>query len=374
MYSLFQHDNKPEYGVVRLADWTYLRDGLQRNLDTVLHYYRNAPHSVMSDHLLVRILQSIGVPMSLPVDRYYSNVYSLAYTMTSAFQLTSPTGSGKIFNGTFYGKGNQEVIVVDDEWFLPEVAEKNWQNLVPVKVLRHPFSDIDLTIPDGKMRSREQGVAVMSLNITLLAIMYRAFAIEETRKAKVDPAYVPLNIMQFIYMYVLPNMLASHLDYALFNRAVFLSRGLVPNKTQAKHPFPLIDYSKQVNAVLTRVLGLLKKSTYSFDMILATLPAVGHVNQKKALVVPDVVPTRQVLWSVILARLPALQFLISIAREGGRTRDQDEIDEIGETLAKLQRQKVFESTLPPELYKSTMDIIFSIIQKTSFTQFDQSPQ
>lgn len=370
MYSLFHRDPKAEYGIARLAEWTQLKDGLQRNLDTVLHYYRHAPHSVASDHLLVQILQSINVPQSLPVSRYYSNVFALAYALTSPFQLTSSINAGKIFNGVFYGKGNKEIILLDDDWFVPEEAEKNWQNLVPVKTLRHPFTDLEMNIPDGKARGKEQGTAVVSVNIALLAVMHRSFAIEERRKAQVDPDYVALNTMQFIYMYVLPNMLASHVDYTIFNRINHLQQGWTINRSKQDHPFPLIDYSRQVTAVQVRLLDILKKSSYSFSMTLAAIPAVTRKDLEQALLMPDVVPTRQVLWSLILARLPALLFLINTARGKGRTRDQQEIDEIGETLARLRRQKAFEQVLPLELYKSTMDIIDIIISKTAFTQFD----
>ncbi len=370
MYSLFHHDPKIEYGTVHLSEWTALKEGLRRNLVALLNHYRHASYSVAADHLLVQLLQSINIPLSLTVDRYISNVYPVALSLTSPFHLTSPINSGKIFNGTFYGKGNQEVLIAVDEWFDAAKVELDWENITAVRVLRHPFSDLDLNVPNGKVKSQEQGVAVITINIALLAVQYRAFYYAERQLQKDDPNHVPRNMMQFVHMYVLPNMLGSHLDYALFNRINNLQRKTPIHKTKVGHAIFLTDYSKQVTSLQVRMLEILKRSNYSFGATLFFIPAVIRKDLEKVLLLPDVVPTRQILWSLILARLPVLLFLINTAKYGTKMRNQKEADEIGETLAKLKRQRVFESVLPVELYQSTMSTIDEVVQKMQFTQIE----
>lgn len=370
MYSLFQYDPKIEYGTVHLSEWTYLKDGLTRNLVTVLNHYRHNSYSVAADHLLVQLLQSINVPLSLSLDRYFANVNPVALSLASPFRLTSPINSGKIFNGTFYGKGNQEVLIAVDEWFDAEKVAKDWENITPVRVIRHPFSDLELNIPNGRIKSQEQGVVVVAINIALLAVQYRSFYYAELNKQKADPTYVPGNMMQFVYMFVLPNMLGSHLDYVLFNRISNHLRHIPNHKTRPGHPMMLTDYSRQVATVQLRMLEVLKRSNYSFGATLYFLPAVVRENMERALLVPDVAPTRAVLWALILARLPALLFLIDTAKYGTRMRNQKEADEIGETLARLKRQRVFDSVLPAELYEETMATIDEVVEKMKFTQIE----
>lgn len=368
MYSLFQYDPKIEYGTLHLSEWTYLKDGFTRNLLALFDHYRHNSYSVKPDHLLCRIIQSIGIPLTLNSDRYMSNVYALGLTLASPFQLTSSINSGKVFNGVFYGKGNQEILIATDEWFDINKVEKNWRNLTPVRVITHPFTDLEMNIPDGQVKSREQGLVVLSINIALLAVMWRAFYQNELAMQTANPEYVMRNVMQFVAMYVLPNMLASHLDFALFNRIDRLQRKLPVHKTRSMHPVYQTDYSKQVTALQLRMLSILERSNYSFGATLFFIPAVERENMEKVMLMPSMTPTRQVLWAMVIARLGVLKFLINTAKYGAKMRDQKEVDAIGETLSKLKRQRVFDSVLPNELYDSTMLTIDEIVKRTQFTQ------
>jgi len=360
MYSLFQNYDQKEYGIVRLTEWKYMHDCLRRNLVAILEYYQNTSVSVASDHLLVQLLQSIAIPHSLSIERYYANIAPLALTLAFPFHLTSPISTGRPFNGVFYGKGNREVIIAVDEYFDPVIADKNWRALTPVKVLRHPFTDLRLNIPDGTVKSQEQGIVVITINIPMLAVQYRAFRREEMLRVESGVVDAERNIMQFVMMYPLSNLLMTHLDQALFNRFNHLFQDLPVHTGRSYHPFHLTDYSRRVTDIHKKLLGIMENSNYNFGATLAFIPGAVQNDMERAMLLPDIVPTRQVLWSLVLARLPALLFLISSAKYGAKMRNQMEVDQIVETFLRLKRQRVFESTLPGELYKETMQLIDSI--------------
>jgi hypothetical protein len=359
VYSIFNLNPKIEYGTVHLPEWKYIQDTYLRNLDIILTYYRNNVVSVNSSHLLVKILMSINLPLLLSTERYYANVDSLSLILANPFQLTSSINTGRIFDGVFYGKGNKEIIIAIDEQFDFELANKKWESLSPVKVLRHPFTDLQLNIPDGNRKSLESGTCVITINIAMLAIQYRAFYFNE-KKLEKQIGSTPLNVMQFINMYVLPNMLLTHLDQALFNRFSSVWNGIYPKHNKNYHPFYLTNLDKYLNNQYTRLVEMIKRTNYSFGAKLFTIPAVGAKNMEKAMLVPEVVPTRQVLWSLVLARLPVILFLVKTAKYGSRMRDSLEISRIGETLLLLRRQRVFE-TLPNDIFEDTMKQIDTII-------------
>jgi hypothetical protein len=357
MYSLFNIDSKLAPPMLRLPEWNSIKDGYRRNLNTLLTYYRNNARAVNSDHLLVQILQSIGIPLSLNLERYFTNVERLALTLAGPFGLTSSINSGKVFDGIFYGKGNREILIVSDESFNVEKAHLNWQGLSPVRAIRHPFTDLSLNIADGKRKSVESGVSVISINITMLAIQYRAFVLSQ----RVTNSEAALNVMQFIYMYVLPNMLLTHLDQALFNRFDHLWQGLPVERTSGRHPVATIDYEKRVISFHMRLMQEHRAANYNFRDTLAMIPAVSSMTMSDAMRMPDVVPTRQVLWALVLARLNVLLFVIKTQKYGPRQTNQGEVDVIGSTLINLRRQHVFESVLPRELYDDTIADIDNII-------------
>lgn len=365
MYSLFQNYSGKEYGVLRLTEWSQYRDALRRNLATLIQFYNNTSYTVAPDHLLVKILQSIALGQNMTTERYYANLTPLALTLASPFNLTSPINTGRVFNGVFYGRGNQEVIVAVDEYFDPIKAEKNWKSLTPVRVLRHPFTDLMLNIPNGQTRSMEQGICVITVNIPMLAMQYREFCQEEKLRVESGATDAQRNVMQYVAMYALPGMLFSHLDHALFNRINHLWNNLPIYHGRSYHPMALVDYGKQITGVQLRMIEQLKRSGYNFAQTLAYIPGAVQNDMERALLVPDVVPTRQVLWSLVLARLPALLFLFNTAKNGAKIRDQREVDQIAETFLQLRRQRVFETSLPPELYKQTMTLIDKIVTMTN---------
>jgi hypothetical protein len=361
MYSLVDVNPKKEYGVVKLPEWKAVQDGLKRNLVAMLSHYRHASYSVAPDHLLVQILQSISVPLSLNSERYYSNISINALPVANSFQLTTPFGSGKIFRGVFFNKSIQEVIIGFDEGFNMEKVEARWQDVTPARVLRHPFTNLNLQVPNGRFSSSEMGLAVVAVNVSLLAVQYRCFRNAEQNKQKANPEYVQRNIQQFIYMYVLPNMLESYLDYALFNRmnALWLERSVDNAGTREALHMPA--YHRSVDSTYKRLLEMLKKANYSAPMLLAAIPSVSHPDMRSVMFVPDVAPTRQILWSVILARLPMLLFLIQVSKKVERVQNQTGLAEIETTLLRLKKQRVLDSTLPKELYQSAMDMIDEIL-------------
>ena len=97
-------------------------------------------------------------------------------------------------------------------------------------------------------------------------------------------------------MYVLPNMLFSHMDQALFNRIRKLRKGEEVGQSIKRHPFALIDYTNKVDSCYGNVIENLTKTGKNFVGVLQSVPAVVKENMEQAMHVPDMAPTRQVMW------------------------------------------------------------------------------
>lgn len=361
MYSLVDVDPKKEYGIARLPEWKAVQDGLKRNLVAMLNHYRHASYSVASDHLLVQVLQSINIPLSLNDERYASNIRFNALSVANALQFTTPFGQGKIFQGVFFNRAIHEVIVGFDEPFDIKQINAKWQDATPVRVLRHPFTQLDLQIPNGRFSSPQAGLAIVAVNVALLAVQYRAFRATEAMKQQANPDYIQRNVMQFIHMYVLPNMLESYLDYALFNRINHLSNGERVYTIPSREAIHMPGYTKVVDSIYKRQLKILENSSYTAPMTLAAVPVVSVPDLRKVMFVPDVAPTRQILWSVILARLPMLLFLVRMAKVEGRVTNQSGLHNVQVVLLRLKNQRVLDSTLPAELYQPAMAMVDEIL-------------
>lgn len=361
MHNFFHLVSPIGQGILRQPEWAYIRDGLKRNLGTVISYYRNNPKAVRSDHFLVRILQSIAVPQSQNLERYYDNVDGLALNMSMALKMTSSIYQGSIFKGVFYGPGNDEILIANNDDFNPLEAHRNWQNLVPVKVLRHPRSDLGLNLPDGHDTGSETGLVVVSINIPMLAVQYRAFRFNEIM-LKEGTQETQKSAMQFIHMYVLPNMLYSHLDYALFNRIDNWRKGAPIGESEHPHPFFLPDYSDKVNQVQLELLHKLQLVGKDFTGILRTIPAVTANDMEEAMLLPQAAPTRQILWALAISRLPMLTFLFKVLEAGPGMRNQSEVNRVLRSVVSYKSNNLMRSLLPIDIYFEVEDEIEQIVQ------------
>lgn len=359
MQNLFHLVSPIGQGILKFPEWLYVRDGLKRSLGQVISFYRSNPMAVPSSHFLVRLLHSINVPQSQPLERYFDNVDAMALNMSMALKMTSSIYRGQVFDGIFYGPGNTELLVAHSESFDIFHAHRNWEALAPVKVLRHARSDLGMNIPDGTNTGTESGMTVISINIPMLAVQYRAFRLNEMAKAD-SSTESQLSIMQFIHMYVLPNMLFSHLDYALFNRIDNLRKGAPLGVSKKSHSFWLTDYSKKCDQVYNTILYKLDHIGKDFTGILRTIPIVTRNSMEELMLLPDMAPTRQVLWALVIARLPALAFLFKLLREGPGARNQSEINTIMRAMVAYKSDNLMRSMLPLELYFEVQEDIDSV--------------
>jgi len=354
MQNLFQLVSNTGQGTLKFPEWLYVRDGLKRNLGQVVSYYRNSPDAVESSHILVKLLHSLNVPHSLTLERYFANIDNRALNVSMALKMTSSIFNGKVFDGDFYGKGNSEILIAHDEEFDINEANRGWRNLSPVKVLRHPRSDLGLNLPNGHITGVESGLAVIAININLLAIQYRAFRLNENF---VNSSDSQLSVMQFVHMYVLPNMLFSHLDYAIFNRLNNKRLGLMNGISTKAHSFFLSDYSSKVDHVLEDFLYKVDRVGKDFPGILQSIPAVTKNNILEVMPVPEMALTRQVLWSLVIARLSVMDFLFHVLRASAEERNQSEVNRVKRNLLAYKSDSLMMNQLSTPLYNQVQEEI-----------------
>lgn len=361
MYKLFNYASPIAQGVTNVPGWKYVRDGLHRSLGTVISYYRKNPTAVASDHFLVRLIHSVGIPRSHNLERYFANVDALSLNLSMALKMTSSIFKGSMFDGVFYGKDTKEILIAHTDYFDIFEANRNWQNVCPVRVLSHPMTDTGLNIPDGRRTSIEGGIAVISININMLMIQYRAFRANEwIERGQFGES--ERSVMQFVRMYVLPNMLFSHLDVVLFNRLANTARGAPHGMAKAKHSFQLIDYDDKIDTVHEKILKDLMQNYRDFSTIMRTVPMVTRSNMEDLMCLPRMASTRQVDWALSICRLTAINFLFRVSKGGPGLRNRSEVNEIVKTMIAYQSDKLMESMLPLQDYfriQSQIDMIAS---------------
>lgn len=359
MIELFRTPPTVAIGATAAPSWAYVQRGLQRNIERIQQYTRAMPKSVKSSHFLIRLLGLITVSKHLSLERYYANVDAIALHAAMSMEMTCSISQGREHRGIFYGPTTPEILIATDDSFNYEQAHANWEQVCAVRPLLHSKSDLGLAVPMGTKTSEEDGLAVILVNVPMLAVQYRAFLLAQ------QSVEVPRTINQFLAGYVLPNMLQAHVDICVFNRAVKLSTGQTPALYPAlRYPFDLPLWHGMADVALRTSLDNAAKGSLSFIQVLSTLPAVYHPNQLKALMMPDIAPTRQCDWALVLTRLRALRWLFTFCQAELRAKNQASINQIVRALRNNDVAAVLHECLTPEVFFEAKEIMHALVAQS----------
>jgi hypothetical protein len=349
MQNLFNTFAGPKVGLVVDPGWRYIRSGLQRNISTAVSYYRSRNFAVKSNHLLVRFLNSAAVSITGDIESFYSQVQSQGIRLTSTFGFSSSVNRGDVFKGTFFGEGSKEIIVACDDYINPVDLEANWEDIEAVKFLDHPKSDLSLLLANGKAYSSEDGYSVIAVNVPALLVQYRCWLKEQ--KAIYDSDGGPFSTSVFVHKYVLPNMLSSQLDIAIFNRLNNLVEGAPMGVPLYRHAFVLIDYVDKVDKSLVKVKRMLQENDRDFYTMMREVPLVSKQNLLELSVLPENTPTRQEVWTEIIARLKLIMFLFTVNPSHGSKQSRLQINHIKKVYDWFEQANGLEQVPDKELVR-----------------------
>lgn len=344
MQNFFNTVPTVNYGTLHSPTWKYALAGLMRNLKLAHDYYHNKQFSVRSQHILVRFLHSLAINPEMHIERYYSIADSQSLGMAARFKMTSAISVGGIFNGPFYGKNSKEIILATNDGFDPYHIHRNWKTTSAVKPLLHPISDLSMMIPNGVSHVGVSGVAVIHINVPMLAVQYRAFCLEQYANSLKNVSTEATS--HFVHRYVLPNMLAAQTDMALFNRFLNLLNGAPMTQSATKHPYAPLSYEKYVDKFFIELIDFFEKSDRTFENILVQIPSLTGT-MRSTLMLPDYAPTRQVTWAEAISRIDAVDLLTQVAPEGGNSRNLSELNYFLREFKMIERDSIFNTVPEP---------------------------
>jgi hypothetical protein len=327
-------------------------------VDKLTIYLQSSAPPASATHPLLRLIYSFVTSTNLSAERYSQEISDSALRFASAQGFTTSVSFGRTFKGVFYGPGITEIIVGYDEWFDLDASVKNWRSVQAVKPFLHPKSDLGLQVLNGKPHSQETGLAVIGVNIPLLAIQYWAFLHDKTSLSS------QLGVQGFLSRYVIPNMLQSHVELAFLNR-IFKRYYIIDSEQDTelliKHRIALPEYKYYLDKVIDTVIVNLSRVNYMFEHQLQNIPAFYHDNMLSALIMPDIMQTQQVDWALIVSRLRYLSFLTDLTSNKSVYSNRMHGVQLKRKLALYFGLETMSQKLPASLYfeqESYLDNIY----------------
>jgi len=327
-------EKAPINGVIIQRDVPYLTNIYDYNISKIQNYYQEKIFAVKNNFILSRYIEHIPTNLNIPVENYIEQNRRFAIYLAKHFKFTSDIERGVVHNGYFYGEGNSEVILVDDSYFNPYEVELNWKTYPCISVVQHNINDLNMLLPVSKNYEQRKGITIVSFNPSILAIKYRQFLREQRiNESKGEPI---LNKNHFMYRYVLPGILPSQTDHVFLNILMdrFYNR-LEIAKLKYKLPFPIYKPYTQINRWIEDTLHVLQNKNTNFITLLANIILPSGKNALQTLVLPDISPTIQVQWAMLLSRLKFMVFLIDVSKN--KSQSKNFINDWKNIIKRIQR-------------------------------------
>lgn len=336
MLSLFNKPTETNVAGIINARMEKEKEYLRSNLERVMAHYRRYEYSVTSDHLLVQILQSLPIRGDQSVYELRREVEDKAPELARAMRLYSSGNVGELrYPGVFFGLDGYELIIFEDTDFDIVKAETHWEELEPVRFLTHPKWDLNMEVPNGKLRGMGEGNVVVHIHPSKLAIQYMKWRQREHYLNK----EFQRTTMQFVHSHPLTNALVSQLDVAWYNLLRRRFYAAPVSTVNNEHSFFLNIRYDAIHKEMDRFLLDAMRKRDSFENFLLATSAVTTSRLQEVVSLPQLLATQQLTWPLVVARLPTIEFLLEWERSTNATTDRQNQNEIRRELRRLSSNR-----------------------------------
>jgi hypothetical protein len=343
MYNLFNSKSNIRATSYAFPLFDYVRRILLRDINKLLRYRRLNSKAVRSDHLLVRTLQSFNIPYKGNIEIYRGQIETRTNQISGNLGYTSTFQRGKVFfgkNANFYGNKTVEIVIATSDDFDLTDADINWPTWRPIRVLAHPRSDINIEVIDGTNTFSESGLAVLEINLPMLACQYQLW--KESRNT--DDALQ--DVAQFVTAYPLTNAIYSHLDVAIFNRMSKLLFKEPYGTSKVAVPFFTTDSTSFLDKYLKDIIGRFTKTSLTWEDALRNMPSLIDDDMLNVHRLPKMPMSQQVIWAAVAARLNVVSFLVKLRDVGKHHTSVNDVIILRRSLITLETGKLLSSGLP----------------------------
>lgn len=354
MYRLFTKPVVGNTGKIDHPSFATVQRNIREEIDKMIIYYRNSAMTVSTSHLCCQILQQLNVSMKRDLDSFMDGCYEEIERLANVFNLIHhDVLNPEPRDGLFYSKGITEFIVADESYFDHNLAYEKWDKLTPIKIHHHPFSDINYPMLIGNYKNpiRERGYAVISINIPMLALQYRAWL---KNKSKIGDNYDKME--SFILRYPIGNCVYRHTELAIMNRLMKKFHNEPVAKFYRLHPYNVADHTKIVDDLLNKRIDILKTRRVSFDELFSMFNTIYGKDWRHLADIPHVLHVRNTKWVLDLQVLKLITFWLQLNKAGNVLENRQIVNTLLRHLQSLENDAVYYKNVSLDL-KNTFLIL-----------------
>lgn len=333
------------YPIKQWSKWDYIKRVTLRELNRVTYYYHTKSRFTNNTHILSRLVRMLRTDVNIDLTSYFKSVDISSEYIARQFGFVSNKSKGLVLNNIFYKNENVIINYVNNDFNIFDI-KNNYTNLSPIRVIYSNDYVIDYYQFDNSKTNTFKTLTIIELDVNLMLIMYKFWALDRIKKEdSINPNY-------FIPQVILPNMVKTYLDIAVFNRLLNLFYKIDMSEQQIiSHPFHVIDLHRQIDTVLSDVIDKIENKTITIEQLLLTIPTFINNNMIDTLFINRPFYTRQSEWAIWVARLKYTCFLLDILGDRGIARNTSMLNKLPAKIRMLKNRSTDIITqLPNELY------------------------
>lgn len=347
MYRLFNDAHPNTVGSKLYPRFDYEASVTQRSVQRLIEYRMQTTGYVDSDHILAKLLHTLKVPYTGDDLRFAEGIKQLQNGLSGGFGLTSYAFRGKAHQGTLFNRATQELLVLINN-DIPRDMRTIWETVEPIRVLSSPRSDLSIETLDGTGREDEVGVAVIAIDLPLLALQYEYW--KQSAYAGVEHRH--RGAPHFLYQFPLTHALKSALDVSIINRLHRTILGYPVSEYRRQLPFAVTHNHAGIDYGLEQVIGRLSTKDMSFEDMLRNIPGVFKPSALEVVQLKRLPYTQQVIWALMIARIDVVSLLLFADYKTQSARNRDAITEIKRDLIRAESGKLLTNAMPSGLAAS----------------------
>lgn len=342
MHNLFNDPKMFHTGTLTLPGWNNGRKAIYDELNKLSRYFRDTSQWVKNNHPLVKLLKEDDTMLYENADNTIEIARDTWLSKAEMFGISTPYRSvSHVTNNICYPQNVCEYLVMDDSIPLGSDAKFNWHNLEPIRILDHPYDDLNMSIPNGKfIGTPKRGKNVfIAINIPILILQYRLWQKYEAERNGIDPESPHI----FLSRYPLFNVVNSHMDIVLRNRFIahYLDLTLEPFKQVRSGGVAINDVSNYVDRSLLSAVTNICKGRYTLEEVNLHVPQLTVNNVADSLLLPEMTYTRSVRWAYDASRINWLEFLVQYNQDHPSEKNRNYLDYMRRRIRSMRNNKEF---------------------------------
>lgn len=345
MLNFFLTKNHPiQYAIKKYSRFDYIKRRYEYELNKILNYYHNRDRAVEGRNIFSRMIHLLSPNIDTDIGDFFSYADREGPYIAKQFHLVSNMNKGRVYENLFYHRNNYVIINhVNSGYNLFNIKE-NWINLCPLRITYSNITDLDFYLLDNTKALNYKTVMVCELDIILMLLQYYFWCKERLHED------FSTNSNVFVYKVLLPNAMKTGIDICIFNRFMNLFYNYDMNNFELKHPFHVIDFRNYVDEILKLIIKDIDKGNYAIEQVLHMLPTIVNENMIDALYINNPWFNRQSEWTIWVARIKYIDFLIDLIGKRGVSRNKHLLNRLPSRIRELENRSThYEHMLPNEL-------------------------